>query len=299
VASSETQSAGARFRALIDGPDVLLLPGVHSALSARIAERAGARAAYLSGSAVSMSLFGLPDIGLMTGTEMIDEARRVVMSTTLPIICDADTGYGNAVNVLRTVRMYEAAAVAGVQIEDQTFPKRCGHFDGKSLISREEMVGKVRAAVAARRDPDFVIIARTDAFEESGVSEAIERGLAYAEAGADVIFVEAPQTEADLRRIGEAIRVPLIVNVVEGGKTPQLPLDTYARMGYRIVLYPTTNVRVVARALDEYYRYLVTTGTSAGLPHGMLGFDERNELNELSRYQEWEQTYLPMRKEGG
>jgi 2,3-dimethylmalate lyase len=275
----------------------VLLPGVHNAMSARIAERAGASAVYLSGSGVSMALLGLPDIGLMTGAEMIDEARRVVAATSLPVICDADTGYGNAVNVLRTVRLYEATGVAGIQIEDQTFPKRCGHFDGKDLISTEEMVGKIRAAIEARQDPDFVLIARTDAIEGFGLEAAIERGLAYADAGADIVFVEAPQGEADLRRIASAIPAPLIVNVVEGGKTPQLSLDVYAAMGFRIVLYPTTNVRVAARALDEFYRYLLRSGSSSGFERGLLGFDERNAVNELATYQDWEERFAPTQEE--
>jgi 2,3-dimethylmalate lyase len=266
-------------------------------MSARIAERAGASAVYLSGSAVSMALLGLPDIGLMTGAEMVDEARRVVAATSLPVICDADTGYGNAVNVLRTVRLYEATGVAGMQIEDQTFPKRCGHFDGKDLVSTDEMVGKIRAAIEAKQDPDFVLIARTDAIEGLGVEAAIERGLAYADAGADIVFVEAPQDEADLRRIADAINAPLIVNVVEGGKTPQLPLDVYVEMGFRIVLYPTTNVRVAARALDEFYRHLLGSGSSAGFERGLLGFDERNALNELAVYQNWEERFASTQEE--
>lgn len=270
-----------------------MLPGVHNALSARLAERAGARAVYLSGSAVSMALLGLPDIGLMSGTEMVDQARRITACIGVPLICDADTGYGNAVNVLHAVRMYEAAGVAGIQIEDQMFPKRCGHFDGKSLISEEEMIGKIRAACAARVDSDFVIIARTDAIEELGVDAAVQRGQAYGRAGADIVFVEAPRTLDDMRLIASSIDAPLLINVVEGGKTPQLSLRDYAELGYRIVLYPTTNVRVTARALDDLYRFLLTEGTTEGYPGGMLEFDERNSINELNRYQEWERTYVP------
>ncbi len=297
MASSDHRSPGYRFRQLLEEPGVLLLPGVHSAMSARIAERAGARAVYLSGSAVSMSLLGLPDIGLMTGSEMIDEARRVIAATSLPVICDGDTGYGNAVNVLRTVRLYEAAGAAGLQIEDQTFPKRCGHFDGKSLISTEEMVGKLRAAAEARTDPSFVLIGRTDAVEGAGVEAAIERGRAYAAAGADIVFVEAPQSEPDLGLIAKSIPAPLIVNVVEGGKTPQLPLDAYAELGFRIVLYPTSNVRVAARALDRFYRYLLRSGASTGIETEMLDFAERNSLNELETYQEWERRFVPPAEE--
>jgi methylisocitrate lyase len=254
-------------------------------------ELSGFPAAYLSGSAVAMSLLGLPDLGLVSSSEMLEQARRTAAATTVPLICDADTGYGSALNVARTVRDLEGARVAGVQLEDQEFPKRCGHFEDKRVIPRAEMVMKIKAALDARRDPRFVIIARTDARAVLGLDEAIERGLAYAEAGADIIFVEAPQSKAELLEIGRRCAAPLMVNVVEGGKTPQLPLQEYADAGFKIVLYPTTGVRVAGRALSAFYKHLHDAGTSVGLAGGFLDFDERNAVNALVDYQRLEDLY--------
>jgi 2-methylisocitrate lyase-like PEP mutase family enzyme len=286
-------SAGSRVRALLEAPGVLLLPGVHDALSAKLAERAGHRAAYVSGSAVAMALLGLPDIGLLSGSEMIDQARRITAAVDIPLIADADTGYGNALNVRRTIGLLEDAGLAGAQLEDQSFPKRCGHFDGKSLISQEEMAGKVRAAVAARRDPDFIIVARTDALAVLGLDEAVARARAFAAAGADVLFVEAPRTIDEMQAIATASPLPMLVNVVEGGRTPQLAPEEYAALGFRIVLYPTVGVRVAAAALDGLYRHLAGAGSSAGYPGAITGFDERNEINGLGSWLEWERSFVP------
>lgn len=286
-------SPGARFRDLLDGPGPLLLPGVYDALSGRLAERAGHRAGYVSGSAVAMTLLGLPDIGLLSGSELIDQARRIAAATTIPLIADADTGFGNALNVRHTIRLMEASGLAGAQLEDQSFPKRCGHFDGKSLISADEMAGKIRAASAARTDPSFVLIARTDALAVLGVAKAIERVNQYAEAGADVLFVEAPTSLADLRAVAAVASRPLLVNVVEGGKTPQLSIAQYAELGFRIVLYPTVGVRVAAAALDGIYRHLADAGSSAGFPGAITGFGERNAINDLGGWQDWERTFTP------
>jgi methylisocitrate lyase len=238
-----------------------------------------------------MSQFGLPDIGLTTVTELVEQARRVANATSVPIVCDADTGYGNPLNVRRTVQALEDAGVAGIQLEDQVAPKRCGHFDGKSVISREEMVQKVHAALDARRDPDIVIIARTDARAVVGYEDAIERALAYREAGADAIFVEAPRTIDEMRDIAARIPAPLLINIVEGGKTPQLSFDDYARLGFRIVLYPTAAVRVTAKALDGFYRHLHLERTSTGFTDRMATFEERNEINDLAGYTHLTERY--------
>jgi 2-methylisocitrate lyase-like PEP mutase family enzyme len=291
-------SPGARFRALLEGPGALLLPGVHDALSARLVERAGHRAGYVSGSAVAMTLLGLPDIGLLSGSEMIDQARRIAASVHIPLIADADTGYGNAVNVRHTIGLLEAAGLAGVQLEDQAFPKRCGHFDGKSLVSEAEMVGKIRAAATARKDPAFIIVARTDALAVLGLDTALHRARAYADAGADVLFVEAPRTVDEMHAIATLRPAPLLVNVVEGGRTPRLSLEEYAAIGFRVVLYPTVGVRVAASALESLYGHLAATGSSAGYAGRITGFDERNEINGLRSWLDWEDAFVASPDEG-
>jgi 2,3-dimethylmalate lyase len=279
-------SPGRRIRAEMAARVPVVLPGVHDALSARLAQRGGFVAGYLSGSATAMALLGRPDIGLLTGSELIEQARRIVAACDLALVCDADTGFGNAVNVAYTVRALESAGAGGVQIEDQTFPKRCGHFAGKSVVPAEEMLQKIYAAVDARRDDDFVIVARTDARALAGLGEAIDRGLRYHEAGADVIFVEAPQSVAELREIGARIGAPTLVNVVEGGRTPQLSLGEYADLGFSIVLYPTAAVRTAAWALGEVYGHLRATGTTAGAPVGMVSFAERNAITGFDEYED-------------
>lgn len=284
-------STASNLRRLLGRREALLLPGVHDALTARLAERAGVEAVYLSGSALAMAALGLPDIGLVTASETIGEARRIAEVISVPLVCDADTGYGNPLNVARTVRALGAAGVAGIQLEDQDFPKRCGHFEGKDLIPREEMVMKIRAAVEAREDPDLVIIARTDARAVLDLEAAIERSLAYREAGADVLFVEAPRTVDELREIGQRVPGPLLVNVVEGGLTPQLPFDEYEALGFHVILYPTAAVRVVARAAAGFYAVLRKERTTRGIIDTMVGFEERNEINDLARYAELERRY--------
>ncbi|HTX09634.1 MAG TPA: oxaloacetate decarboxylase [Solirubrobacteraceae bacterium] len=280
-----TASPGRRLRDALAAHHPLVLPGLQDALSARLVQRAGFEVGYLSGSAVAMTLLGLPDIGLLSGTELIDQARRIAAASDLAIVCDADTGFGNAVNVAYTVRALEAAGMAGVQLEDQTFPKRCGHFAGKSVIETSEMLEKVHAAVEARRDDDFVIVGRTDARAVIDLEEAIDRGRAYAAAGADVIFVEAPQTVDELELVAGSIDAPTLVNVVEGGKTPQLSLGDYAEMGFSVVLYPTAAVRTAARALENLYGHLRAHGSTEGAPVEMISFAERNEINDFDAYE--------------
>ncbi len=279
------------LRRAITGGRPLLLPGVYDALSARLAEQARFQAIYLSGSAVAMTLLGLPDIGLVTATEIVEQARRVTEATTIPLVCDIDTGYGNPLNVGRTVRAMEAAGVSGVQLEDQQFPKRCGHFDGKSVIAQDEMVMKIRAALDARTSADLILIARTDARAVLGLDVAIERAIAYREAGADIIFVEAPDSIEELGRIGKNVPGPLLVNVVEGGRTPQLSFDEYASLGFTVILYPTAAVRAAARTLSHFYRELKNVRSTLHLEHALLGFEERNEVNDLASYITLEKRY--------
>ncbi len=279
------ESPGRRLRQALAANSPLLLPGLHDALSARLVERAGFEVGYLSGSATAMTLLGLPDIGLLSGAEIIEQARRITAACGLALVCDGDTGFGNAINVAYTVRAMEAAGVAAIQLEDQTFPKRCGHFSGKSVVGVEEMLQKVHAAVEARSDDEFVIIARTDARAVHGLEEAIERGRRYADAGADIIFVEAPQTVEELRAVATRIAAPTLVNVVEGGRTPQLSLAEYADLGFSVVLYPTAAVRTVTHALGALYDHLHAAGTTEGSPVDMVSFAFRNEINDLDAYE--------------
>jgi 2,3-dimethylmalate lyase len=229
-----------RLRELLARPEPLAAPGAYDALSARLVEQAGFDVVYMTGFGTTASLAGRPDVGLLTGTEMVDNARRIAAAVDVPVIADADTGYGNAINVVRTVQAYEQAGVAGIHLEDQVMPKKCGHMSGKAVIPVDEMVGKIRAAVAARRDPDFLLIARTDAAAVEGLSAAIDRARAYADAGADVLFVEAPTSEDDIARVAGELRgvAPLVFNWAEGGRTPPIPLARIAELGFALVLFP-------------------------------------------------------------
>ncbi len=230
----------ARLRELVGASAPLVAPGAYDALSARLIEQAGFDAVYMTGFGTTASLIGRPDIGLLSGSEMVDNARRIAAAVDVPVIADADTGYGNAINVVRTVQAYEQAGVAGIHLEDQVMPKKCGHMSGKAVIPADEMAGKIRAAVEARRDPDFLLIARTDAAAVEGLSAAIDRGRAYADAGADVLFVEAPTSEDDIARVAEELRgvAPLVFNWAEGGRTPPIPLARIAELGFALVLFP-------------------------------------------------------------
>lgn len=280
-----------RLRERITGTAAWVLPGCHDALSARLIEQAGFPAAYMSGSAVTASLLGGPDLGLISSTEMIEQARRITAAIDIPLVCDIDTGYGNALNLRRTVQLMERAGVAGIQIEDQTFPKRCGHFSGKEIIPREEMVAKIRAACDARQDPDFVIIARTDARALTGIDDAIDRAAWYAEAGADVLFIEAPQTREEIEQVAHELSHPLLINMVEGGKTPILPFADLAAMGYQIILYPTAGIRAVMKTLQTLYAELHATGGTDTSLDRLVAFEERNEITGLAHYAALEERY--------
>ena len=282
-----------RLRHLLARPGIVVAPGAHDASTAKIIEQTGGfQAVYMTGSGAAMSILGEPDIGLLTMTEMVTHAHNMASAVDLPVIADADTGYGNALNVLRTVKEYESAGVAGIHIEDQVAPKKCGHFEGKLVISQNEMVGKIKAALDARTDPDFVIIARTDSRAVLGLDTAIQRALAYAEAGADVIFVEAPQSLEELQIIARSIKVPLLVNMDEGTKTPLLTVQELEKMGYKIVIFPRSAPCAAAKIIQELMQLLKQTGTTKGFSDRIVTFEGRNLITGLAKYRELEKKYL-------
>jgi methylisocitrate lyase len=285
-----TQSAGARLREALKAPP-LVIPGVFNALSARLAERTGFRAVYQSGAALSAGL-ALPDVGLVTQTEFAEQGRYLAAAVSIPVISDADTGFGEALAVERTVSLFESAGLAGLHLEDQELPKRCGHLSGKSLVSRDEMVSKLKAAVAARRDPSFVIIARTDARAVEGIDSAIERAQAYVEAGADMIFPEALETPEEFGRFVRAIHVPLIANMTEFGKSPLLSAQELANLGYAAVLFPVTTLRVAMKAVEAALGQLVREGTQKGLLDRMQTRAELYDLLDYSGFEERDRSYF-------
>lgn len=261
------------------------MPGVFNALAAKVAERLGYPAAYLSGGALSAGWAGLPDVGLLTLTEFADQAAVIARATSLPLLCDADTGFGEAINVERTVRLFEQAGAAGLHLEDQVLPKRCGHLTGKSVIDAGAMATKIRAAVAARRDPGFVVIARTDARSVEGFDAAVDRARAYLDAGADMIFPEALESSDEFARFAEAVPAPLLANMTEFGRGPLLGVDQLSAMGYRVALYPLTAFRAAMKAAEQ----TLTTLRDQGTQRDCLGrMQTRAELYDLLGYAEWE-----------
>ncbi len=281
------------LRHLLSKPGIIVAPGAHDASTAKIIEQTGGfQAVYMTGSGAAMSILGEPDIGLLTMTEMVTHAHNLARAVNLPVIADADTGYGNALNVMRTIKEYESAGVAAVHIEDQVAPKKCGHFEGKQVISQNEMVGKIKAALDARTDPDFVIIARTDSRAVLGLDTAIQRALAYAEAGADAIFVEAPQSLAELETIARSIKTPLLVNMDEGTKTPLLTVQELEKMGYKIVIFPRSAPCAAAKTIQELMLLLKQTGTTKGFSDRIVTFEGRNLITGLAKYRKLEQKYL-------
>jgi len=285
------------FKQLLQRDKLLVAPGCFDGLSARLVEEAGFEAAYLSGGAVARSM-GLPDIGLVTMSEVIERAAQVVTAVKIPVIADADTGYGNAINLVRTVREYERVGVAAIHIEDQFTPKRCGHLEGKEVVSLAEMEKKLAAALAARTDPDFCMIARTDARGVHGFEDAINRGRAFAKLGVDAVFVEAPQSEEELEKIPRAIpNVPLLVNVFKGGKTPMLPVERLERMGYRIAIYPSETQRAEIYAMRQALRLLKREGTTEAMDNALTTFKERDKVVGLEDWQALEKKFLVVDKE--
>ena len=282
--------APAELRSLLDTAAPVVAPGAFNALFARLIEEAGFPAVYLSGAGVANALLGQPDLGLVTMSEMVMVAERICEVVDVPVIADGDTGYGGVHNVARTVSAYERAGVAGIQIEDQRFPKRCGHFDGKEVVSADEMVERVAAARQARSGDDgIVIIARTDAAQIEGIDAAIARGRLYAEAGADVLFIEAPETREELAMVAAELGGwPLVANMVEYGKTPLLSAEELGDLGFSLVLFPGSLTRTVTKAAQDTLDELHRTGTTSGRLDTMATFDEVNRVVGLTEADDWE-----------
>ncbi len=282
-----------RLRELLAGPDLLVAPGAYDALSARLIAQAGFSAVYMTGFGTAASALGQPDVGLLTMSEMVNRAAALAAVVgDLPLISDADTGYGNPINILRTIREYERAGVAAVHIEDQVWPKKCGHMEGKQVIPMDEMVQKIRAAVDSRQDPDFVIIARTDANAVNGLEDALRRGRAFREAGADVIFIEAPRSVAELRAIKQAFPdVPLLFNWAESSKTPFLSLDEVRSLGFKLVLFPVSLLFAATQAMLGLLEILKRGETSIPFHSHMVTFAQFTDLIGLPEIRELERRY--------
>jgi len=281
-----------RLKELILAPEILVMPGAHDALVARIIEQMGFQAVTLGGYPATASLLGKPDVSLLTMTEMVEYTRRICGAVDIPVFTDGDTGYGNVTNVYRTVREMEQAGVAGMFIEDQVFPKRCGHMEGKQVISIEEMVAKIKAALDARVDPDFIIMARTDALAVYGIEEAIHRGSIYRETGADLIFVEAPKTIEEMKRINREIDGPTLANNIEGGKTPLLTAKELELIGYNVVVFPISSTYCIAKAVMDLMKELKERGTTESFLDRMIPFSHFNELVGLQDIRKKEEFYL-------
>jgi methylisocitrate lyase len=280
------------LRRMLEGPEIVVLPGAYDALSARLAERAGFDAMFTTGFGFSAAALGAPDIGLMTMTEIMDRVRGIVNAVSVPVVADMDTGYGNPLNVHRTVRECVTAGVAGVILEDQEWPKKCGHFEGKRVIAAEDQVQKLRSAVAARGGDDLVIIGRTDAREPLGLDEAIRRGKMYRDAGADVVFVEAPRSVDELKAIAGAIPdAPLFANMIEGGKTPLLSSKELQDLGFKMVVYPLSALFSAARAIFDTYRALFESKTTASRQGALMGFHEFEEVVGALGWREMETRF--------
>jgi len=283
----------ARFRELMaaaDGP--LLLPGCYDALGARLIEQAGFDVVYMTGFGTAASMLGRPDVGLLGLTEMADNARRIVAATDLPVIADADTGYGNQINAMRTVQVYEQAGVAGIHIEDQQLPKKCGHMEGKIVVSRSEFVAKIAAAVEARQSPDFTIIARTDARAPHGLDEALARAHAARDAGADALFVEALRSPEELATVANELSgMPLVFNWAEGGKTPPLTFDQISELGFAMIIMPISTLLVATQAMQGVLRQIRSDGTPASALASMPAFDEFTDTIGLPEIINLEQKF--------
>lgn len=287
----QTTQGPTQLRALLAQEGLITAPGVYDGLSAKIAEAAGVAVLYVSGGAIARSM-GYPDIGLVTLTEMQKRLEEIRAITALPLIVDADTGYGNALNVIRTIRAYARSGAAALHIEDQVEPKRCGHYEGKQVVASAEMIQKIQAAVEACGDSGLLIIARTDARAVLGLDAAIERGNAYAEAGADMIFVEAPQSVEEIQQIALEVKAPLMINMFWGGKTPLVPAEQLAALGYRIMIIPSDLQRAAIRAMQRAAAEIRTHGHTAAMAEDMVSFAEREELIGLAEAQALQHRFL-------
>ena len=278
---------------MLSRPEPVLAPGAYDALSARLVEQTGFDAVYMTGFGTSASLLGRPDVGLLTFSEMVDNSRRLVQAVEVPVIADADNGYGNPINVIRSVKEYEAAGVSAVHIEDQVMPKKCGHMEGKQVIEASEMVEKVRAAVEARHSEDFVIIARTDARAVEGMDGALERARLYRDAGADALFVEAPRNKEEVAAVAEAFPdVPLLFNWLEGGETPPVPLERLKELGFSLIIFPLSTMLAATRSVRETLAKIHADGSPISVMEDrLLPFEEFTDLIGLPEIEDLEERF--------
>lgn len=279
------------IRQLLKNKKPLVIPGVFDAIGAKIAQMAGFEAMFQTGYGTSATLFGMPDYGFIGSTETVENARRICRAVNVPVIVDADTGYGNALSVWKLVKELEAAGASGMFLEDQRWPKRCGHMQGKEVVRKEEYAEKLQAALDARKSKDFIIVARTDARAVEGLDKAIERGLYYKDIGADVIFVEAPKTIEEMKKIGKSIKAPLVANMIEGGATPISSASALNKMGFKIVLYPLSVLFANTFASLQILKELRRSGTTTKLNKNLVSFDEFNNIVELAKFRKLEKRY--------
>jgi methylisocitrate lyase len=283
----------ASIRKLVyDKSKPLVFPGVYDAITARIAQKAGFEAMFQTGYGTSATLLGMPDYGFIGPTETVENARRICKAVSVPVIVDADTGYGNPLSVWKLVKELEAVGASGIFLEDQKWPKRCGHMSGKEVIPKEEYVEKLRAAVDARKNKEFVIVARTDARASEGLDAAIKRGLLYQEIGADAIFIEAPKSIEEMKKIGKTIKAPLVANMIEGGATPLISSKELHRMGFNLILYPLSVLYANTFATLQILKELRKKGTTVRLRNNLVNFDRFNEIVELSKFKKMEREYV-------
>lgn len=269
----------------------LVFPGVYDAITARIAQKAGFETMFQTGYGTSAALLGMPDYGFIGSTETIDNARRICRSVSVPVIVDADTGYGNPLSVWKLVNELESIGASGIFLEDQKWPKRCGHMSGKEVIPKEEYGEKLRAALDARKSKDFIIVARTDSRATEGLDAAIKRGLQYKDIGADAIFIEAPKSIDEMKKIGKSIDAPLVANMIEGGATPLLPSTKLHKMGFNLILYPLSVLYANTFATLQILKQLKKSGTTSKIKDRLVNFDEFNEIVELSKFKKMEHRY--------
>ena len=280
-----------KLRNLIKSKKPLVIPGVYDAIGAKIAEKVGFDAMFQTGYGTSATLFGMPDYGFIGATETVDNARRISNAISVPLIVDSDTGYGNALSVWKLVKELEAAGAAGIFLEDQKWPKRCGHMQGKDVISQGEYTEKLGAAIDARENKDFIIVARTDSRATEGLDKAIERGLENKKTGADAVFIEAPKSLDEMKRIGKEIKAPLVANMIEGGATPINSAETLSKIGFNIILYPLSVLFANTFATMNILKELKNTGTTSKYKQKVVNFDQFNNLVELDKFKKMETKY--------
>ncbi len=285
------------LRSMLKGNKPLVIPGVYDAIGAKIAEKVGFDAMFQTGYGTSATLFGMPDYGFIGATETVDNARRICRAVKVPVIVDSDTGYGNALSVWKLVKELESAGASGIFLEDQRWPKRCGHMQGKEVVSQEEYTEKLGAAIDARESKDFIIVARTDARATEGLDAAIERGLQNKKTGADAVFVEAPRSIEEMKQIGKSIKAPLVANMIEGGATPISSAQELHKMGFKIILYPLSVLFANTFATMNILQELKKTGTTSKYKNKVVNFDQFNDLVELSKFRKMEKKYGFLKRE--